>query len=97
MGLEDLCKLISNHKKTQEKVRELLLFLRDGKMTKEEILAEVGLSEKQFKNIVKKMRAIGLLDGRKDSDGQYRYYLSRDGFKMWLKMLRDSVYNLLKR
>ena len=96
MGLEDLCKLISTHRKTREKARELILFLREGPMTKDDIMAELGLSEMQFKSLVKKMREIGLLAGRKMGDG-YKYYLSYEGFNMWLKMLRDTVYNLLKR
>jgi len=97
MGLEDLCRLISSHKKTQEKIREFLLFLREKPMTKDEIKIHVDLSEKQFKNIVKKMREIGLLAGRKTPQGEYYYYLSYEGFSMWLKMLRDTVYNLTKR
>ena len=97
LGLEDLCKLISSHRKTREKARELILFLRDGPMTREEIMAELDLSEMQFKSLVKKMREIGLLAGRKMGDGNYKYYLSYEGFNMWLKMLRDTVYNLLKR
>ena len=97
MGLQDLCKLISPHRKTQEKAREFILFLREGPMTKEEIKTEVGLSEMQFKSLVKKMREIGLLSGRKMGDGTYKYYLSYEGFRMWLKMLRDTVYNLLER
>lgn len=97
MGLEDLCKLISNHRKTQELVKEVILFLREGPMTKEDILAHTGLTEKQFKNIVKRMREIGLLTGRKTKEGAYYYYLSYEGFCVWLKMLRDTVYNLTKR
>ncbi|MEX2702096.1 MAG: hypothetical protein Q6368_003390 [Candidatus Baldrarchaeota archaeon] len=97
MGLEDLCELVSSHKKTQEQARELLLFLRDSPMTKEEIKSEVGLSEQQFKKLVKKLRKIGLISGAKGRDGVYRYYLSYDGFLMYLKMLRDSAYNLIRR
>jgi len=96
LGLEDLCKLISPHRKTREKARELILFLREGPMTKQEIKNELDLSEMQFKSLVKKMREIGLLTGRKTGDS-YKYYLSYEGFNMWLKMLRDTVYNLLKR
>ena len=96
MGLEDLLSLLANNKKTRELLKSLILTLRGREMTKEELLEELDISEKQFKNLTKRLRKVGLLVGEKRKD-RYVYRLSYEGFGMWLKMLRDTVYNLIKR
>ena len=96
MGLEDLLSLLANNKKTRELLKSLILTLRGREMTKEELLEELDISEKQFKNLVKRLKKVGLLAGRREKD-RYIYYLSYEGFAMWLKRLRDTVYNLIRR
>ena len=96
MGLEDLLKLISRYKTTQEKARDLILTLKESPKRKREILEELGWSEKQFKSLIRLLKQMGLIYSKRTPEGAV-YYLSYEGFAMWLKGLRDTVYNLIKR
>ena len=96
MGVEKLCKLLSS--RIPDQIEQFILLLRENQgLTKKEIMESLAISEKQFKNIAKKLREIGLLYTRRDKNNVAHYYLSYEGFSYWLKTLRDSVYNLLKR
>ena len=98
MGLKELCKLIAP--RMHDQVYEFIMYLRKaGKTgrTKQEIMEELAISKKQFEKISKKLREIGLLQNYRNSNRIAHYYLSFEGFNMWLKMLRDTVYNLIKR
>ncbi|RLC85170.1 MAG: hypothetical protein DRJ03_12440 [Chloroflexi bacterium] len=96
MAIEDVLSIICCQQRLKEKIKDLLLFLREGPMTKEEILKHLGLNQKQWEYIVTKLRKIYLLDGKHTENG-YVYYISYEGFSMYLKMLRDTIYNLVKR
>jgi len=96
LGLDELLKLISRYKSTQEKARDLILTLRESPKRKKEILEEMGWSEKQFKSLIRLLKRMGLIYSKRTEQGAI-YYLSYEGFAMWLKGLRDTVYNLIKR
>ena len=96
MGLDELLRLISRYKTTQNKARDLILTLKESPKRKREILEELGWSEKQFKSLVRMLKRMGLIYSKRTPEGAV-YYLSYEGFAMWLKNLRDTVYNLIKR
>jgi len=84
----------------QDRIEQFILYLRkygDEGRTKNEIMRDLGLTEKQFKRIVKKLKEICLLQTWRDSNNVDHYYLSYDSFSAWLKLLRDTVYNVVKR
>ena len=96
MGLEKLCRLLS--KRIPDKIEQFILYIRDNPgCTKQEIMESLAFSEKEFKTISRKLREIGLLSSRRDSNNTAHYYLDYGGFSYWLKTLRDTVYNLTKR
>jgi len=97
MGLKELCQLLSIYPDMQKRIQEFILCLREGPKTKKEIMEELVISEKQFKRIARKLREIGLLHNYRDENNIAHYFLSYEGFSTWLKMLRDTIYNLLKR
>jgi DNA-binding transcriptional regulator PaaX len=59
-------------------------------------MRELGTSQKTFERDVSRLRSIGLLHG-KHTGNEYRYYVSYEGFSIWLKTLRDLIYSLTKR
>ncbi len=98
MGLEKLVQLLSIYPDMQQRIIEFIYYLRDNPYaTKAEIKEALAISEKQFNNVARKLREIGLLKNRRDENNIAHYYLSYDSFTYWLKTLRDSVYNILKR
>ena len=96
MGLDELLRLVSPHKSTREKARDLILELKESPKRKKELLRELGWSEYQFKSLVRMLKRMGLIYSKRTQEGTI-YYLSYEGFAMWLKGLRDTVYNLVKR
>lgn len=97
MGLEDVVGLVTNDRRTKDKIINLLTVLGKRRLTFQQLLIETGYSERYLRFLITKLRLIRLMMGE-NLGGEYTYYLSYEGFSTYLKTkYSDAIYNLVKR
>lgn len=96
-GTERIAALVASREEVVRRITRLIELWRYKRYyTLDEICDELNTTERTARDDIGRLRKIGLVMGE-NIDGVYRYRLSYDGFKVWIKEFTKKVLDPVQK